>query len=181
MIPLADKVVALDTALESARIPHAIGGALALAYYAVPRTTIDIDVNVFVGVERLDDVADALEPLGVAVDREMPKFEEQGQCRWWWERTPVDLFFSYDPLHDAMAESFRRVEFADRRIPILSPEHLTVCKAVFDRPKDWLDIEQIVVSNPDLDHDEIRRWLHRFAGEDNWRTQRFEEIVGRDA
>jgi hypothetical protein len=26
-----------------------------------------------------------------------------------------------------------------RRTTVLSPEHLTVCKAVFDRPKDWLE------------------------------------------
>jgi hypothetical protein len=173
---LTEKVVAIDDALASTRLPHAFGGAIALAYYAEPRATIDVDVNVFVGVERVGDVAGALEPLGVAASMDMPRFEEEGQCRWWWERTPVDLFFSYDPLHEAMAKAFRRVDFADGRIPILSPEHLTVCKAVFDRAKDWIDIEQILVSNPDLDRDEIRGWLERFVGADDLRAQRFEEL-----
>ena len=178
-IRLEEKVVAIESALRGARIPHAFGGAIALAYYAEPRATIDVDVNVFVSVDRVDDVADALEPLGVIVDREMPRFEDEGQCRWKWDRTPVDLFFAYDPLHDAMAKSIRRVEFGGERIPILSPEHLTVCKAVFDRPKDWLDIEQIVVSNPDLDIEEIIGWMGRFVGEDDRRRERFEEIAGR--
>src|SRR5659263_502227 len=38
---LPDKVVALDRALDDASIDHAFGGALALAYYAEPRSTVD--------------------------------------------------------------------------------------------------------------------------------------------
>ncbi len=48
MLTLAKRVLAIDHALSS--IPHAFGGALALAYYAEPRATIDIDLNVFVPV-----------------------------------------------------------------------------------------------------------------------------------
>ena len=44
----------------TAKIPHAIGGALALAYYAEPRATIDIDLNVFVPPERWEEVVGAL-------------------------------------------------------------------------------------------------------------------------
>jgi hypothetical protein len=43
---LPEKIVAIDEAL--AEIPHAFGGALALAYYAEPRATVDIDINVFI-------------------------------------------------------------------------------------------------------------------------------------
>jgi hypothetical protein len=66
--PLPDKVIAIHEALRAARIPHAIGGALALAYYAEPRATIDIDLNVFVSPERWKDVVGALTPLGVEAD-----------------------------------------------------------------------------------------------------------------
>ena len=55
MPTLPERVVALDGAL--ARFPHAFGGALALAYYAEPRATIDIDLNVFVPADRYTDVA----------------------------------------------------------------------------------------------------------------------------
>ena len=36
--------------------------------------------------------------------------------------------------------------FGPDTIPILGPEHLVVCKAVFNRPKDWLDIEQVLAT-----------------------------------
>jgi hypothetical protein len=43
---------------------------------------------------------------------------------------------------------------------VLAPAHLLVCKAVFNhRPKDWLDIEQILVCVDDLDTGEVGMWL----------------------
>ncbi len=174
---LPDKVVAIHDGLRTARIGHAFGGALALAYYAEPRATIDIDLNVFVPPGRHAAVHAALGPLGVADEVDERALARDGQCRWWWGRTPVDLFFAYDELHDAMRRATRTVPFGETTIPVLAPEHLTVCKAVFDRPKDWLDIEQILVCEGDLDIPEIERWLTRIAGPEDRRTQRFGELA----
>jgi len=174
---LPDKVLAIHDGLRAARIGHAFGGALALAYYAEPRATIDIDINVFVAPDRHDAVHAALGPLGVADEVDEAALARDGQCRWWWGRTPVDLFFAYDELHDAMRRAARTVPFGDATIPVLAPEHLTVCKAVFDRPKDWLDIEQILVCEGDLDVPEVERWLTRIAGPEDRRTQRFGELA----
>jgi hypothetical protein len=176
---LPQKVIAIHEALTSAKVPHAIGGALALAYYAEPRATIDVDVNVFVPTERWPDVRDALSPLGVKVDVDLDALERDGQVRLWWDRNPIDLFFSYDRFHDEMRRAARRVPFAETTIPILSPEHLAVCKAIFDRPKDWLDIEQILVATDPLDLPEIEAWLEAMVGESNPRIKRLRKIVER--
>jgi hypothetical protein len=172
-------VVAIHDALDAAKIPHAIGGALALAYYAEPRATIDIDVNVFLPTDRWPDVRDALSLLGVNVQTDPAALARDGQVRLWWDRNAVDLFFSYDPFHDDMHRAARRVPFADTNIPILSPEHLAVCKAMFDRPKDWLDIEQILVATSPVDPPEIEAWLETMVGEHDQRLARFREIVVR--
>jgi hypothetical protein len=178
-LSLPEKVVAVDKQLKATRIPHAFGGALALAYYAEPRVTIDIDLNVFVPTTRFDQVGQALTPLGIqALESDEDRFalERDGQCRIWWGITPLDLFFSYDDLHEAMREGVRRVPFGDEEIKVLGPEHLVVCKACFDRPKDWLDIEQVLVATEHFDTDEVDRWLHRL-GADDQRKQRFDELV----
>jgi hypothetical protein len=153
-------------------VPHAFGGALALAYYAEPRATIDIDLNVFLAPADYGQLAAILAQLGVSDGPDASIVERDGQCRLWWGRTPIDLFFAYDALHEAMKGSIRTEPFADQTIPILAPEHLLVCKAVFNRPKDWLDIEQIVVSIEDLDTAEILSWLTRILGADEPRTRR---------
>lgn len=177
---LPEKIVAIDRALADGRIPHAFGGALALAYYAEPRATIDIDLNVFVPTTRIDEVNLALGPLGVAPlesDEDRSALERDGQCRLWWGRTPVDLFFSYDEVHDAMREGARRVPFGDHEVEVLGPEHLVVCKACFDRPKDWMDIEQVLVASEHFDVEETKRWLRRLVGDDDHRKQRFDTLV----
>ena len=176
---LADKVVFLDQALTGAGISHAFGGALALAYYGEPRTTIDIDVNVFVPPDRFDDVGGVLEGLGVDRFPDPEAIRRDGQGRAWWGRNPVDLFFDYDPIHEAMRRDSRSVPFGDVEIPILSVEHLSVAKVAYNRAKDWIDLEQVFTSNPTLDVSEIRRWLAHIMGTGDPRSVRFEELVAR--
>ncbi|MDX6587564.1 MAG: hypothetical protein QOI31_2037 [Solirubrobacterales bacterium] len=174
---LQDKVVALDRALTKAKIDHAFGGALALAYYAEPRATVDVDINVFIPPNEHEAVFAALGPLGVARPEDAKRLVRDGQSRWRWGPNPVDLFFANDPIHAAMKRDVRKVPFADARIPILSPEHLVVCKVLFDRPKDWLDIEQVLVAETDLDLDEIRGWLTKAFGPEDSRLTRFEALI----
>jgi hypothetical protein len=175
-LSLPDKVLALDRALEAK--PHAFGGALALAYYAEPRSTVDIDVNVFVPSAESAAAITALAPLGIDADqRSLDDARRLGQVRLRWNDTPVDLFFSYDPFHDAAARAVRRVPFADATIPILSAEHLTVCKVVFDRPKDWVDIAAMREAGTHLDAVEILRWVQHSVGTDDDRYVRLVTLL----
>ncbi len=177
---LPDKVIVIHEALQAAKIPHAIGGALALAYYAEPRATIDIDLNLFVAADRWLTVIDALAPLGVdASELDPDTLLRDGQCRLWWGDNPVDLFFSNAPIHEAMGKAVRRMPFAGATIPILGPEHLAVCKAMFDRPKDWLDIEQMLLATEELDLPEIERWLVQMVGENDPRLRRLGELTAK--
>jgi hypothetical protein len=174
---LPDKVVIIDEALVAAKVPHAIGGALALAYYAEPRATIDIDLNLFVPTEQWEGAADALVSSGVSAGELEPStLLRDGQCRLWWGENPIDLFFANAPIHDAMRSEVRKVPFAGTTIPILGPEHLAVCKAMFDRPKDWLDIEQMLLGTAGLDISEIEQWLTRMIGKDDPRLQRLRDL-----
>ncbi|MGP0100436.1 MAG: hypothetical protein ACLPUT_02305 [Solirubrobacteraceae bacterium] len=174
---LPEKIVAVHERLERAGIAHAFGGALALAYYAEPRATDDIDINVFVAPDACAAVGDALAALGVEDDLDRLAVERDGQCRLWWGRTPLDVFFAYDDFHQAMRRDARMVPFGEDRLPILAPEHLLVCKIAFDRPKDWLDLEQVVVCVEDLDVDEVRAWLVRIVGAQDPRMRRFDQAL----
>lgn len=174
---LPEKVIALHEQLSRADTPHAFGGALALAYYAEPRATIDVDLNLFVSPSSYPEIERELAKIGVGDGVEPEIVERDGQCRLHWGDTPVDLFFAYDAFHEAMRRAVRSEPFGQTRIPILAPEHLLVCKTIFNRPKDWLDIEQMLVCVEDLDIEEIRGWLDRIVGADDPRRERFDRLV----
>lgn len=177
---LPDRVVALHRALSA--VPHAFGGALALAYYAEPRATIDIDLNVFVTPDRYGDVAAPLVALGVDADAEdaMSAVARDGQTRVMWDRTPIDLFFAYDAFHVAAAGARRTVPFAEATIPILAPEYLVVCKVIFDRPRDWVDIDAVLDGGAALDAAVVLRWVGRIAGDVDRRYERITALLTRE-
>jgi hypothetical protein len=182
---LAEKVLLLEEAFARARIPHAFGGALALAYYATPRATVDIDVNVFVRSERAGEVLEALRRLGAEPPSaaESARLEREEQLRVHWEGTPLDLFFAYDALHESCLERRRRVPFGEGdAIHVLSAEDLLVFKALFDRAKDWRDIDEMLFALGDeLDAAYARGWLERIAGADDPRTRRLEQALATGA
>jgi hypothetical protein len=176
---LPEKVVSLARALEQADLPFAFGGALALAYYAEPRATIDIDVNVFVPPQAFERVVNALTPLGLSAteaDRRSALRDDQVRLRWGY--TPIDLFFAYDDFHYHAAKRIRLVPFGDDTIPVLAPEDLLVCKVIFNRRKDWIDIEQVLLLTAGtLDVHDVRRWLVAIAGAADPRLAQFEAAV----
>ena len=47
------------------------------------------------------------------------------------------------------------------RLP--TPEDLIILKAVAHRPKDLLDIESVLATQPGLDKEYIRTWVQQFA------------------
>jgi hypothetical protein len=178
-VTLSERLVALHESLASRRIPHAFGGAIALAYWTLdPRGTVDIDVNVFVPVAKAERVLRALPP-GVALpDGITETIERDGQVRLWWDEVPVDLFFDYVPVHADAARNRRRVPFAGRRIPVLGPTELAVFKVMFDRTRDWADIEAMLAADT-LDLEAVRAELTTLLDADDERFARLEEAARR--
>lgn len=162
-----DLIVAVHDHLDRAKISHAFGGALALAYVAEPRGTADIDVNVFVPADDPGPVEAALASLGYRLqpeERQIPiagiRYQHDS------EPFPLDVFPS---LHERYAEVERRRvrhHFGrdGRRLPFLSAEDLCVFKLSFGRPRDWVDLAAIADARPVLDLGYIEEQLIALRG-----------------
>ena len=167
-------------ALEDAGLPYAIGGALAYAYWGPPRSTHDVDLNVFVGPDRVDDGLDALERAGVVFDREASRRRagEGAHVEGHVGKTPVDVFFNSIELHDAAAARVVERPFHGRPARVLTAEDLAILKLLFHRPKDRVDVERLVgLQGRALDLAYVRRWLVDCVGEDDHRVEEWDQLL----
>jgi hypothetical protein len=168
-LSLADKIVRLHRALASREIPHAFGGALALAWCTErARGTIDIDLNVFVDVESAEETFSAL-PASVAWTREdIATIVREGQVRLWWDHTPIDLFLNTLKLHEQMARRCRWEHFAGESVPFLSCRDVAILKVFFNRTKDWADLEEMQRAGT-LDIPSVTSQIIEYLGTDDER------------
>jgi len=174
---LPERLVALHRALARRRIPHAFGGAIALAYWTLdPRATSDIDINVFLPAAEAEKLLRALPPEVAQPEGTAEVIARDGQVRLWWAETPIDLFFDTVPLHDAAARHCARVSFARTQIAVLGPVELAVFKAMFDRTRDWADVEAMLAAET-LDLDAVTEVLQTMFQPDDHRFARLDDAL----
>lgn len=162
---VVELIAAADDLLADQGVPFAFGGALALGYHAAPRATMDVDVNVFVPVDRSDEVLAAFTTIGMHPERPSDEWMPASGRRLVHTEggAVIDLFFSLDDTYDAVRRRCVRRPFGDRTIPVLGAEDLVAFKLSFNRPKDWVDVDAIARSTP-IDVDVVEATLLALRG-----------------
>lgn len=169
--------------LETLGVAHAFGGALALAYYAEPRGTIDVDVNVFVAFDSATEIVGTFEPLGFTPERPPEEWAAIAgvRLRRAAELPPLlDLFFSLDERYDEIARRVQSFPFGSggAELPFLSAEDVALFKLSFGRDKDWVDLRRLIVGHPELDVEYIERQLVGLRGPTMYpRLARFRRFI----
>jgi hypothetical protein len=173
---LVEKLLAIHVALKENSLPHAFGGAIALAYCVEePRGTRDLDVNIFVDAQKAGEVLAAL-PKGVRLEKgDVEKAIRDGQTRLFWDGVPIDVFLNNLPLHDDVANGVLWVEMQETQIPVLDCASLVIFKSFFARTKDWGDIEEVALATPE-DVDTAVKAVAGLVGEDDPSYKRLAEI-----
>lgn len=144
-LSLVERIHRIHASLAAADIPHAFGGAIALGWCTPQaRATNDIDINIFLALDHAESVLAGL-PNGVEITEDArQQLMRDGQARFWWDSTPVDVFLNTTEFHRRAATRVRRWDFMGVEIPCLSCDDLAVFKAFYNRPKDWIDIGEMV-------------------------------------
>ena len=168
--------------LDEDGLPYAIGGALALTAWAIPRDTKDVDISIFVGEARTSTAFDALERAGVMIDR--PDAERSvariGMFTGRLGRTLIDVFLNQHPHFVEMEK--HRVQI---RLPsgvalwFVSAEDLCVMKLVYARTKDVADLERLFAALPALDLAYVRSWLAQMVPSGDRRLAVLDNLVAR--
>jgi hypothetical protein len=166
--------------LESRNVPYALGGAMAFGAWSETRATKDVDINVFLEPDQLETTFEAIESIGVAVDRDRARADaaEGGMFVVWAANVRLDVF---TPSIAFSWEAFRtrvRGNVQGRALWILSAEAISIFKMLFFRSKDLVDLERLVaVQREHLDHAYVRRHLVEMMGEDDERVRKWDALV----
>jgi hypothetical protein len=170
----------LAAQLESRDVDYAIGGAIALGYWGVPRGTVDVDLTLYLPTERPTDCVGLLQELGCALSaaETVESLREHGFCRTALAGTRLDVFLPIAPFYEAARLRRKRVDLARQPVMIWDAESLTVFKMMFFRRKDLADVEQILRTQAArFDRLWVREQLAAMYGLRDPRVAQWDELI----
>ena len=165
---LIDAAAEVCEILSKYKIPHALGGACALAVWGKPRMTADVDLNVFYAsvsaqVKRLIRVLASYYELDE--EKAFKESSDRGMITLFTSTgIKIEIFTASIP-YSMKFESAVEVELEGRKLQVLSAESLCVYKMLFFRHKDIADIETIALTmGKQLKRDKVKSVLLEMMG-----------------
>lgn len=151
-------------------VPYAIMGGLAVRAHALPRPTFDVDFTISIEHEALPELYRAAETMGYVV----PSAQSAG----WIDRVrglpvvkfqwiaagrsiDIDVFLAETPFQRRLLDRRRTYEHDGLVSLLVTPEDLILLKLLADRPKDRVDVADILFIQGQLDLDYLRLWADR--------------------
>lgn len=142
--------VRIHRALRDAKVDHALAGGLALAVWARPRATVDIDLVIAAESVALAAAREACAEAGLQqTTRRVTRFKRVRMLRMAIAPTPrretisVDLLIPPDPLVSAVLSRSVQRRIRGSMVPVASAEDLVLLKLLRFSDQDRADIAAI--------------------------------------
>ena len=138
----------LVTAFKREKIDYALCGGLAMAVYAFPRATLDIDI--LIEQDTLEKAKETAQGLGFSIDAGLMKFKE-GRIQIYRltkanpktdEAVMLDMLLVTLELRDVW-ESKQLIAWDHGELPVVSPEGLIKLKSLRSSGQDQDDIKNL--------------------------------------
>lgn len=159
---------------------YALGGAIALGYWGLPHSTVNVDVTVYLSPEKPSECVWLLQDIGcdVSVTKAIDSLREHGFCRVSWAGLNVNVFLPIVPFYEAARIRRKRVLLGQPQVWIWDAESLAVFKMMFFRRKDIADVEQILRSQGvGFNRDWVRQQLAEMYGARDPRLAEWDNLV----
>lgn len=158
---------AVQACLDTAELPNALIGGLAVQVWGQPRVTQDVDLTVLTGVVRDVEAIDTLlerftsrieNPHGFAAQARVVLLKDPVTG------SDVDVSLGADPFEERMLDRAVLIEHApDARLRTATAEDLLVLKLFAGRPIDWMDVEGVLIRQANqLDLDQVEAEFRPF-------------------
>lgn len=158
MIDLIAEAASLQEFLEEKGWDFYFIGGIAVQVWGQPRVTLDIDLTVFTNLRNEPDYISAF------LARYSPKFSDAAQFAltnrvlpmFTSSGTGIDVTLGgLSDTNEALARASYQQFTSSFRLKICSADDLIVMKVVAARPRDWLDVESVIIRQSSLDWDYI--------------------------
>jgi hypothetical protein len=170
----------LAAALDEQGVEYALGGALALGYWGTPRSTLDVDLTLFLDTDLPGLCIHSLQQAGcdVAVADSTRMIREHGFFRADYAAFRVDVFLPIAPFYELARQRRRRFDLDGQPVMIWDAETLAVFKMMFFRDKDLVDVKQMLrTQGGRLDRAWVRKQLEETFGRRDPRVTRWDELT----
>lgn len=165
--PLLAPLEALQNLLTQFNDRGVIIGGIAASLLGTPRYTADLDAVFLLGVEDIPKLFQAASEQGITP--RLPDAEAFARknrvllLRHVASGIDIDLSLGLLPFEIEMVDRSTLFEAGAIKLRLPTPEDLIILKSVAHRPKDILDIQEIIKSHPKLDQERIEFWVKQFA------------------
>jgi hypothetical protein len=176
----ASAAAQLAARLEARGVDYALGGAIALGYWGVPRGTVDVDLTLYLAPEQPSACAWLLKDIGCDVQsaETMEALRAHGFCSVSYAGLRLDVFLPIVPFYEEARKRRKRVQIGGQPFMVWDGESLLVFKMMFFRRKDLADVEQILRSQGGLlDRCWVRERLAEMYGAADPRLSAWDEIA----
>jgi hypothetical protein len=175
----------LASELEARGYDYALGGAIALGFWATPRGTLDVDATIFIPVDHATECVRLLQQIGCKLQASaaLATLREHGLCQVELDGVRLDVFLPAIEFYDVARPRRRRMLLGTREVMVWDAEQLLVFKMMlFFRRKDLVDVEQVLkVQGAVLDRAWVREQLVELYGARDLRIAQWDELVSEQA
>lgn len=165
--PLIKPLKSLQQLLERFGERGVIIGGIATGFLGRPRFTVDLDAIFLASVKDIPQILDLAKAEGIEPrTRDAIEFAKKSRVlllRHNDSGVNIDISLGILPFEEEVIERSFLHDAGLLSVRLPTPEDLIILKAIAHRPKDLLDIQEVVTNNPNLDLSRIEYWVKSFA------------------
>ena len=172
MISLEIALQTVVAVLNERKILYAVMGGLAVRVYAIPRFTNDVDLTISIDRQELPLLFDAFRAVGIEIPPPfragwldsvagLPLFKAD---LFQDERSiEIDIFVSETEFQHSLILRRKKIETPAGEIWFVTPEDLILLKLIASRPRDLIDVQDILFTLGQLDVQYMEYWAKELS------------------
>lgn len=165
--PLVPILNALQALMKEINVQGIIIGGAAICFLGEPRLTADVDAMLLLENQDLPRLLRAAQHNGIVPRvKNIERFAHQNRLillRHSETGVDIDISMGAMPLEIEMVQRSQVWQYRKLRVPLPTVEDLIILKAIAHRPKDMLDIGNLIEIYPASDRKRIEKWVREYA------------------